>query len=172
MNVLQLVQKVKKTAVAKLATHANSNPAAYAELLKKLIIQGLIKLNESKVEVQCRQADVQLVKKVMEPAAREYERMILEACKETVKVEVVVSDRMLPETCAGGVKISAKYGRIVCDNTLDARLSIAFEDLMYGPLFLCFFLNVFLHFAFRLTKHLYEIKNRPVIRKMLFSSSV
>jgi len=135
----ELVQKVKKTAVAKLGSKATADANAYAELLKKLIIQGLIKLNEPRVEVQCREADLPLVRKVLEPAAREYEKLILGACNESVKVEVVIADgKPLPPatapegnpTCAGGVKVSAKYGRIVLDNTLDARLDIAFEELM------------------------------------------
>jgi V-type H+-transporting ATPase subunit E len=136
----ELVQKVKKAAVQKLASHATANQASYAELLKKLVVQGLIKLNESRVEVQCREVDVRIVQKVLEPAAREYERMILDACKETVRVEVVLQDsKYLPGpaagdgalACAGGVKMSAKHGRIMLDNTLDARLGIAFDDLMW-----------------------------------------
>ena len=113
----ELVQKVKQAAIVKLASAATSNPTAYAELLKKLIIQGLIKLNESRVEVQCREVDLPIVRKVLEPAAREYEKMILDSCKESIKVEVVLLEgKMLPgptatngsQTCAGGVKISAK----------------------------------------------------------------
>jgi V-type H+-transporting ATPase subunit E len=31
---------------------------------------------------------------------------------------------------AGGLKLTAARGRIVCDNTLDSRLQVAFQNLM------------------------------------------
>ena len=134
----QMVQKVKAQTLERLAAHVTRDAAAYAALLQKLIVQGLIKLNESRVEVQCREADAKLAQSVLDKAARQYEQMILDACQEKVKVEVVVSPKWLPgppngsgaPACAGGLKLLAKGGRIVCDNTLDSRLAIAFEDLM------------------------------------------
>ena len=144
----QMVQKVKVQTKERLASQATRDPNAYAGMLLKLIVQGLIKLNESRVEVQCREMDAKLVQGVADKAARQYEQMILDACKERVKVEVVLSQKPLPgpangsgaPSCSGGVKLLARGGRIVCDNTLDSRLNIAFEDLM------------------------------PVVRKMLFSA--
>jgi len=40
------------------------------------------------------------------------------------------SDGKGGETCSGGVCLTAKGGKIVCDNTLDARLRYAYDDLV------------------------------------------
>lgn len=146
----ELVQKVKALALSRLTQAVKTDQKTYESLLKKLLIQGLIKLNESQVEVQCREIDVRTVERILEPAAREYEKMILDACNEKVSVTVKLSRKQLPgpdigdgtPSCAGGIKISAKDGRIVCDNTLNSRLEVAFADLM------------------------------PVIRSMLFKTAV
>jgi len=134
----ELVQKVKAMALSKVTAAVSADQKNYEVLLKKLLIQGMIKLNEAKVQVQCREIDVRTVQKIMEPAAREYEKMIQEACKETVKVEASLSNKTLPgpsmgdgtPSCAGGLKILARDGKIICDNTLNSRLEIAFADLM------------------------------------------
>jgi V-type H+-transporting ATPase subunit E len=134
----ELVQKVRALALDRVIAAVSADQKSYEQLLKKLLIQGMIKLNESRLEVQCREIDVRTVQRVLEPAAREYEKMILEACGETIKVEATLSNKMLPgpsigdgtPSCAGGLKISAREGKIVCDNTLDSRLEIAFADLM------------------------------------------
>jgi len=134
----ELVQKVKAASLDRVVTAVSNDQKSYETLLKNLLVQGMIKLNEAKLEVQCREIDARTVQKVLEPAAREYERLINEACKETVKVEATISKKTLPgpsigdgtPSCAGGIKISAKDGKIVCDNTLNSRLDIAFADLM------------------------------------------
>jgi len=134
----ELVQKVKALALSQVTQAVKTDQKAYETLLKKLLIQGLIKLNESQLEVQCREIDVRTVERILEPAAREYEQMILEACGEKVSVKVTVAKKSLPgpdigdgtPSCAGGIKISAREGKIVCDNTLNSRLEIAFGDLM------------------------------------------
>ena len=136
----QLVAKVKEQTMAKLAASVTRDANAYATLLAKLVVQGLIMLNETKVEVKCREADVRIVQAVMDKAARQYEKLVHDATQETIKVEVTLNDKYLAAapgaaaqgaaTCIGGVKLLAKGGRIVVDNTLDSRLSIAFEDLM------------------------------------------
>jgi len=134
----ELVQKVKAHALQKLVQAVSADQKRYETLLKQLLIQGMIKLNEPKLQVMCREIDARVVQRVLEPAAREYEQMILKECGETVKVEATLSNKMLPgpsigdgtPSCAGGIKISARDGKIICDNTLDSRLEIAFADLM------------------------------------------
>ena len=36
--------------------------------------------------------------------------------------------KMLPATCAGGVVLKALGGRVVCDNTLDARVQLVYQE--------------------------------------------
>jgi V-type H+-transporting ATPase subunit E len=127
-----LVLNMKAAAEKKLLSVSNDQKS-YSELLKKLIIQGLFRLKEPIVQLRCREGDFKIVESVIESAKEEY------AKKAKVPVpEVFVDDeRFLPGApeegkpgpfCAGGVVLASRDGRIVCENTLDARLEISFKQ--------------------------------------------
>ncbi len=66
-----------------------TNKDEYKTLLKDVILQGLIKLMEAEVCLKCRKSDEELVKSVMNDAAKEY--------KALMKKEVAVfKDRDVP----------------------------------------------------------------------------
>lgn len=126
----RIVQTVKNETLSKLEAFAGApdKKDEYKEVLKQLIVQGLIKLNEKKVKVICKQGDVSLVEDAKEAAGEEYCALIKEATGENVKVSVAVegSDKII----SGGVKLIAHQGRLVCDNTLQSRVEIAFQQRM------------------------------------------
>jgi len=105
----------------------------YKKLLRDLIVQGLIKLSEPEVQVRCRKQDLDMVKQVLNQALKEYEAKTGKSCQLTVD-----SSRFLPAspdtagsgepTCAGGVVLSVNDDKILCNNTLDARINLAFEQ--------------------------------------------
>lgn len=126
-----LVRGMRESAEKQLASVSNAHN--YRKLLKDLIIQGLLRLKEPSVLLRCRESDLELVYEVLEDAKNEY--------LDKVKVEFVeihVDDRkFLPPAhdskraghfCAGGVVLASKDGRIVCENTLDARLGVVFKQ--------------------------------------------
>ena len=57
-----------KDSKANLAIFVRENPDVYKELLKKLIVQALIKLMEADVTVQVRKSDLAFVKDVIDDA--------------------------------------------------------------------------------------------------------
>jgi V-type H+-transporting ATPase subunit E len=59
---------------AKCAVVARGNN--YPQLLQKLIVQGLIKIEENEVVIYCRSEDVPLVEKVLPAAIKEYVEII------------------------------------------------------------------------------------------------
>ncbi|KAL8137185.1 hypothetical protein V2J09_003186 [Rumex salicifolius] len=104
----------------------------YKKLLKDLIVQSLLRLKEPAILLRCRESDVDLVESVLSSATEEY------AQKANVhKPEVKVDNIYLPPapshhnehalSCAGGVVMASRDGKIVCENTLDARLDVAFR---------------------------------------------
>ncbi|KMT11988.1 hypothetical protein BVRB_5g099500 [Beta vulgaris subsp. vulgaris] len=104
----------------------------YKKLLKELVVQSLLRLKEPAVLLRCRKDDVHLVEHVLHSAKEEY------AEKASVhSPEIVVDDIHLPPgpshhhthglSCAGGVVLASRDGKIVCENTLDARLEVAFR---------------------------------------------
>lgn len=57
------MQALKKEAVEKLAAYCKG--PEYPAFVRKLIVQGLIKIEESEVEIQCRPEDKAIVTKVV-----------------------------------------------------------------------------------------------------------
>jgi len=106
----------------------------YGDLMKKLIVQGLIKIEENEVVVLCRNADVELCNSVLQDAISTYKNIILKQTGSKVNPKVSINSqqsKMLPDhSCSGGVILTACHGRIVCDNTLDARVKLVYDELL------------------------------------------
>ncbi|CAL1373129.1 unnamed protein product [Linum trigynum] len=123
-----------KDAVAKKLGRVSSDKSAYKALLRSLIIEGLLRLKEKSVLLRCREADRGAVESVLEDAKKEY------ADKLKVALPQITLDKQvyLPPApsanshhglhCTGGVVLASQDGKIVCENTLDARLDIAFRQ--------------------------------------------
>jgi len=143
------VLKSREEGIQKLLAEAHrrvgqiSKDPSYKKLLQNLIVQGLIKLQEAKVQVVCRTQDLALVKEVLPVAVQEYTTKTQKHCD----VSINQSEPLLPgpeetrggDFCSGGIVLSTIDGRIICANTLDARLSMVFEQklpeirtLLYG----------------------------------------
>ncbi|KAI8326921.1 ATP synthase subunit [Choanephora cucurbitarum] len=102
----------------------SSDEEQYGTLLEGLILQGIYSLMENEVVIRCREQDVDQVNGAIERATEKYE--------ETMKARpsFTVSEDYLPSSSAGGVILSGLYGKITIDNTLNARLDIAKEEML------------------------------------------
>jgi len=126
------VQRVLSESHKRLAS-LTKDPSQYKQVLKKLIVQGLWKLQEPTVILVGRKQDLALIKEVVGAAIDEYKHKSGKEC--TVEVE---THTFLPpgpehatsegEICSGGIVLSSNEGRIICSNTLDARLAMAYEQ--------------------------------------------
>lgn len=108
---------------------------AYKARLEKLVLQGLIKLEEETVVINVRKSDEALVKSIIPAAVKAY----TEKTGKTVAVSLDTTIYLPPskkeagegkEFCSGGVVLSGHNSRITCDNTLDRRLELAYEGLL------------------------------------------
>lgn len=105
----------------------------YPALLQKLIVQGLIKIEEMEVVVFCRKEDASTVKKVIPAAVKEYVDIMEKESGIKLAPKVTVNTNRakdLPESSNGGVKLTALNGKIVCDNTMSSRLALVYLELM------------------------------------------
>ncbi|KAF8412157.1 hypothetical protein HHK36_000114 [Tetracentron sinense] len=105
----------------------------YMKLLQDLIVQSLLRLKEPAVLLRCRKDDLHLVESVLHSAKHEY------AEKANVYPPEIIVDNYVylppPPThhhahgpfCSGGVVLASRDGKIVCENTLDARLDVVFR---------------------------------------------
>jgi len=125
------IQKLKHEAHKKLG-NVSKDANSYKKLVEGLITQGLLKLQEPKVSIICRKQDLSLVQGVLTSSVAEYTK------KSGKKVDCTVdSINFLPpgpvdgssaDFCSGGIVLSSNEGRIICSNTLDDRLFMAFEQ--------------------------------------------
>nr|AHA83526.1 V-type proton ATPase subunit E [Hevea brasiliensis] len=127
------VVNAMKEAAGKDLLNVSGDHHVYKELLKDLIVQSLLRLKEPSVLLRCRKDDLHLVESILDSAKQEY--------AEKVNVhapEIIVDNRVyLPPApshhnahgpyCSGGVVLASRDGKIVCENTLDARLDVVFR---------------------------------------------
>jgi len=106
-----------KTRLQQIASGTN-----YPDQLRLLILQGVLKMKENDVLLQCREADRRFVEDGIPRVIEEYERMRGTALRITVYTQ-----KYLPSDAAGGVLLSALGGKIRCNNTFEARLRTAYE---------------------------------------------
>ncbi|PWA86568.1 vacuolar H+-ATPase subunit E isoform 3 [Artemisia annua] len=130
-----LVSAMREAASKDLLTvshHEFQHQHNYEALLKALIVQGLLRLKEPSVLLRCRKEDLHMVESVLDLAKEEY------ATKTNVhQPEIIVDNIYLPSapssndshalSCSGGVVLASRDGKIVFENTLDARLDVIFH---------------------------------------------
>uniref|UniRef100_A0A5B7AU92 Putative V-type proton ATPase subunit E-like n=1 Tax=Davidia involucrata TaxID=16924 RepID=A0A5B7AU92_DAVIN len=128
-----VVNAMKDSASKKLLNVADDKNA-YKKLLKGLIVQSLLRLKEPSVLLRCREVDVGLIESVLQDAKREYaEKAKVHAPKVTVDNCVYLppppsSVESHDLSCSGGVVLASQDGKIVFENSLDARLDVVFRQ--------------------------------------------
>ena len=140
-SVNTLVEKIYKDSKTKIVSRQGQDGVQYRELLKNLIVQGLIKLMEGEVHIRCRQADIKFVTEVYHQAGDEYKALMKREVQlfkdRDVPLKLVLeTTKFLPEyeetegapSCMGGIMLHARKGRIVCANTLDERLGLVYQE--------------------------------------------
>ncbi|KAI5074653.1 hypothetical protein GOP47_0010614 [Adiantum capillus-veneris] len=129
-----LVQDIKKAAQVQMYT-LSADHTTYKHLIRDLIVQGLIKLKEPHLVLKCRHADLKLVKSVLQLAKDRFAAKM----KDHPPDVVIDEETFLPaadelntpgRTCAGGVILTSRDGRVICDNTLDSRLEVTFKQIL------------------------------------------
>ncbi|XP_004511535.1 V-type proton ATPase subunit E-like [Cicer arietinum] len=128
-----VVNKMKEAAHKELL-NVSRDHHVYKNLIKDLVVQSLVRLKEPSIILRCREEDLHLVEDVLESAAEEY----AEKAKVHLPEIVVDKDVYLPPApnhnnphdlyCSGGVVLASRDGKIVFENTLDARLDVVFRN--------------------------------------------
>lgn len=122
----QMMDSLFVDAKAKVA-QVTQNPAAYKALLIDLMMEGAKKLEEKAVLITARECDVPLVKEAASAAGQRSKGVsyTLNTASFLPPPPVPGSDAT---SCIGGIKLTSTDGRIGISQTLDARLSVAFES--------------------------------------------
>jgi len=112
-------------AIGRLAT-ISKDKVRYQAMLQGLVSQGLFKLLEERVVIQCRKEDLGIIAKEIIPSA-------INAYKTEIKLEVkVILDEVnyLPSDSAGGIILTAQNGKIKVINTLESRLHLISQQML------------------------------------------
>ena len=72
----KLIEQVLMEAKGRLAEYFHDHQEDYKRLVKTLLIQGLIKLLETKVEIEVREEDVHLIEGLIPDAVKEYVELL------------------------------------------------------------------------------------------------
>ncbi|EGR30819.1 vacuolar ATP synthase subunit e, putative [Ichthyophthirius multifiliis] len=111
------------------------NKEQYKKLLKDLIIQAMIKLMEQNVELQCKKEDLDLIQSIIYECESNFNTLVIKECKLknfnckiSINKDYFLNDKN--KNILGGVVISCYDGKIVCSNTLDARIEQSFQEFL------------------------------------------
>ena len=127
-----LLTTLREEAGAKCAVVAKGQQN-YPQLIQKLIVQGLVKIEENDVVIYCREQDMATVTKVLPLAVKEYVDLMKRESTVTLSPNVVVNQTAslhLGEDSYGGILLTALDGKIKCDNTMSSRLGLVYEELL------------------------------------------
>merc|ERR1712238_235742 len=114
-----VINKIAEDVQPQLKKDAKSAP-----YITKLIVQGLLMLLEEQVTIRCRKEDEGLVKGCLAGAQTMYTDQIKAQSGAAKQCKLTLDSTNLEPNCIGGVLLACKDGRIVIDNTLDARLKL------------------------------------------------
>eukprot|EP01084_Bolivina_argentea_P221936 375765_1 len=126
----ELMRTVENDAYKRLNT-LKSDEKKYKETLKQLMIQGFIRIDEEVVTVRVVKEDLSLAESVFDDAVSQYKKIWKQGVgvADDIKAKIDKS-KFLPAAVVGGVMITARHGKITCDNTLSARLTVCQQALM------------------------------------------
>jgi len=135
----QVIEETRQTIISFISKEKEK----YKNWLKELLLQGLIKMMDSEVVVRCKKSDYELVKSIIEPATEEFIKKVKEEVPKLktkgFKCKVSIDDLYLPEinskesgldSCIGGIYIMSKNKKIICKNTIDERLILAYQETL------------------------------------------
>ncbi|QDZ18973.1 subunit E of vacuolar ATP synthase [Chloropicon primus] len=129
LKVLQAQQDAIDEAIESARTflpRVAANPAEYKKLVLELLVQAVKRFGPgSDLRVRCLQRDAGVVQESIEAARSQY------AAATNSAAPSVALDSLSPlADCMGGLIVSTADGKIVCDNTLDARLAIVAKQAL------------------------------------------
>jgi len=100
-------------------TTVAQNQQQYTELLKGLLLSGLMQLMEPKVTIRCRLSDIDTIKQLIGPVVNEMKNATGLAVALNIDPENILS-----KDNAGGVELYARDSKIYIDATLENRLEL------------------------------------------------
>lgn len=126
----QLMRQLQNETNSRLA-NLKKDKKKYKEIMKRLMIQAFIRMDETVVTIRVVEEDYELAKEVFNAAVEEYTQIWNSAIGGSDSIQTTLDDNtFLPPAHVGGVLLTARNGKIVLDNTLSARLKVGQSALL------------------------------------------
>lgn len=126
----ELMKQVENDAYKRLS-QLKSDKNKYKEMLKNLMIQGFIRIDEETVTVRVVKEDLELAQSIFDDAVSQYKKIWKSSVGASDPINATLDkSRFLPGSVVGGVCVYARNDKICLDNTLQARLTVCQQALM------------------------------------------
>lgn len=109
------------------------NDPQYYEFMNKLITQGLLRMMEKHVSVECRAQDRERMPQLFKDCEQSFSSIFSRETGKDLSACLTLSEYSLEDKykhIIGGVFMRSNDGLIVCDNSIDARVNLIFEQLL------------------------------------------
>lgn len=109
------------------------DPSQYGPFMAKLITQGLIRMMEKHVMIECKADDKNTIQRVMNKCEDQFSAIFQKETGKELTATLTISPYFLEDKhkeIIGGVFMRSNDGMIVCDNSIDARVNLIFEQLL------------------------------------------
>lgn len=133
----ELVKDVKNEILSRMSEVCKHKQ--YPDLVRLMIVEACMRITEEEVFVQCRKEDEAIVKAQLRAAEQTYKDVMKNASGKAQKLKLALDtkDYLAPApskgsqgaSCRGGIVLHACNKKIICRNTLDSRLDLAFTNL-------------------------------------------
>lgn len=123
----ELIEKLSKDALDKIISFADPSNEKYRNLVRSLILQGMVKLLEPVVYICLRKKDADFVKNFTKDLESEYSNLMREQTGDEYKCVLEIDSEYLDNE-SGGVLIKSKDKKITLINDLESRLRLAYEQ--------------------------------------------
>lgn len=106
-----------------------SNKKVYKELLRKLLLEGAVRLIESDIQILCREEDVSLIKEIIADAEKDFQEFMRNNMnKEYTTKFTIIDKKFMEKEEIGGVILYCNRFKTVLNNSLKSRLELTFES--------------------------------------------
>ena len=126
--------EVKALMAERLKLVMKNERSRYLATVKNLILQSMIKLLEPTLQVKCRKEDVKDIQGMVSDLQSQYSKFMLNETGREYECNLeVLTDNFMTDAQdkgCGGVMLYTENNRIVVSNTLNARLDLAFEEML------------------------------------------
>ena len=110
-----------------------SDEGNYKILAGKLIVQGLLRMMEKNVSIEVPNKHKRLIQETLGECEKNFAKIMATETNKDMNVSLALSKYDLEEKnkfIIGGVFLRSNDGLIVCENSLDARVDLIFEQLL------------------------------------------